>query len=406
MGLESEQFVNRKILLGVTGSIAAYKSAQICSHLVRLGAEVSVVMSPNATNFINPITFSSICGKKTIVDLFEEKEKIYHVSLAHSIEVVLIAPATANTISKVAYGICDNLLTTIILSTNSPVLFAPAMNESMYLNPMVQENIQELIKSGRYFFVGPKRGKLACGEEGLGKMEEPEVILESLAQLLRYKKDLEGMRVLVTAGGTREYIDSVRYISNYSSGKMGYAMAEEAYFRGARKVILISTNPNLPVPYGVEVFYVESSSQMKERILDYFKDCDITVMAAAVSDIVPVHQYDYKLKKKDDILSKVEFRINENILSLLAKKKRENQYLVGFSAESGEDMDNIMEKLNSTGADMLIANDISRKDIGMASDFNEVLVVKPGGSVKKFERDKKRIIARKIWDEIVCSLKK
>ncbi|MBC7334260.1 MAG: bifunctional phosphopantothenoylcysteine decarboxylase/phosphopantothenate--cysteine ligase CoaBC, partial [Actinobacteria bacterium] len=377
----------------------------ICSSLVKSGAEVYVVMSPNATNFVSPITFTSICGKKTAVDLFEEKEKIYHVELGHAIDVALIAPATANTISKVACGICDNLLTTIILSTISPVLFAPAMNESMYLDFVVQENIQRLIASGKYFFVGPRKGRLACGEEGMGRMEEPEVILESLAALLKYRNDLEGVKVLVTAGGTREYIDSVRYISNYSSGKMGYAMAEEAYLRGAKRVVLISTNPILPVPYGVEVYYVESSAQMKEKILECFGDFDITVMAAAVSDIVPAQKYEYKLKKKDDILSRIRFKVNESILDFLVKNKKESQFIVGFSAESGEDINSVKEKFESMGVDMLVANDISRKDIGMGSEFNEVLLMGPGGFIKKIEKDKKRIIARKIWDEISRVLK-
>ncbi|MBL7060591.1 MAG: bifunctional phosphopantothenoylcysteine decarboxylase/phosphopantothenate--cysteine ligase CoaBC [Actinobacteria bacterium] len=400
MAKKKISFNKKRVMLGITGSIAAYKSAGICSKLVKLGAEVFPVMSPNAASFINPLTFSSISGNKTILDQFKNEEKIYHISLAHSIDIILVAPCTANTISKLAYGICDNFLTTTIVSSNSPVLIAPAMNEGMYLNPIIQENINKLKNIGTYFFVGPVKGKLACGEEGFGKMEDEDVILEKLGNLLSYCDDLNGKKVIVTAGGTKEYIDRVRYISNISSGKMGIALAEEAYFRGAEKVFLITANKNLSLPYGVDVIFVEDSREMKEQVLKYYKNSDVIIMAAAVSDVVPVKRFNYKLKKNDDIISKLKFKENINILKELASKKNRNQILVGFSAEDGININNVRDKFSGENIDLIIANDISRHDIGFESDFNEVIVLKKDSSEKKLKKDNKRIIARKIWDEI------
>ena len=400
MAKKKISFNKKRVMLGITGSIAAYKSAGICSKLVKLGAEVFPVMSPNTASFINPLTFSSISGNKTILDQFKNEEKIYHISLAHSIDIILVAPCTANTISKLAYGICDNFLTTTIVSSNSPVLIAPAMNEGMYLNPIIQENINKLKNIGTYFFVGPVKGKLACGEEGFGKMEDEDVILEKLGNLLSYCDDLNGKKVIVTAGGTKEFIDRVRYISNISSGKMGIALAEEAYFRGAEKVFLITANKNLSLPYGVDVIFVEDSREMKEQVLKYYKNSDVIIMAAAVSDVVPVKRFNYKLKKNDDIISKLKFKENINILKELASKKNRNQILVGFSAEDGININNVRDKFSGENIDLIIANDISRHDIGFESDFNEVIVLKKDGSEKKLKKDNKRIIARKIWDEI------
>lgn len=400
MAKKKISFNKKRVMLGITGSIAAYKSTGICSKLVKLGAEVFPVMSPNAANFINPITFSSISGNKVILEQFKNEEKIYHISLAHSIDIILIAPCTANTISKLAYGICDNLLTTTIVSSNRPVLIAPAMNEGMYLNPIIQENINKLKNIGSYFFVGPVKGKLACGEEGFGKMEDEDIILEKLGNFLSYCDDLNGKKVIITAGGTKEYIDRVRYISNISSGKMGVALAEEAYFRGAEKVFLITANKNLSLPYGVEVIFVEDSQEMKKKVLKYYKYSDVTIMAAAVSDVVPVKRFNYKLKKNDDIISKLKFKENINILKELASKKNRNQILVGFSAEDGININNVRDKFSGGNIDLIIANDISRHDIGFERDFNEVIVLKKDSSEKKLKKDNKRIIARKIWDEI------
>jgi phosphopantothenoylcysteine decarboxylase/phosphopantothenate--cysteine ligase len=399
-------FLNKKkILLGITGSIAAYKAAYICSRLVKYGAEVYPVMTLNALNFINPITFSAISGKKAIVEQFNNEEDIYHISLSHNVDIILIAPATANTISKLACGICDNFLTTTVISSNCPVILAPAMNETMYLNQIVQDNIKKLEKTGKYFFIEPEKGRLACGEEGIGKLANEEIIIERIIQMISYASDLKGKKIIITSGGTKEFIDSVRYISNKSSGKMGFALAEEAYFRGSREVILITTSKYLTVPFGVKVKYVNTSSEMKDEIFKDFSDTDITIMAAAVSDIVPVEKFNYKLKKNDDIISKLQFKENTNILQLLAESKKKEQFLVGFSAESGENIENSKEKISGKKIDMMVLNDISRLDIGFESDFNEIIILTGNEKIKKIGKDKKRIIARYIWDEIVSSKK-
>ncbi len=399
--MKNSIFISKKVVLGITGSIAAYKAAYICSKLVKLGSEVVPVMTMGATNFVNPITFSSLSGKKTIVEQFVNEEKIHHIDLAHSADAVLIAPATVNMISKLAESIGDDFLSTLALAATCPILVAPAANESMYLNPQVQENISRLKESGRFFFTGPKDGDLACGEKGIGRMEDEEVIIEELGGLLGYSTGLEGKTVMISAGGTKEFIDPVRYISNRSSGRMGYSMAEEAYFRGAKKVIIISAARKLPVPYGVQVEYAGDTAAMKGAMTKHWGKCDIAIMAAAVSDIVPEKRFDYKLKKKDDILSKLRFKENENILSILAESKKVGQVLVGFAAESGYSIPDIVKKIGGRNIDMMIANDISREDIGMGSRYNEVEVIKSDGSVKKLKKNKKRIISRGIWDEII-----
>ncbi len=399
--MKNSIFIKRKIVLGITGSIAAYKAAYICSKLVKLGSEVIPVMTSSATNFINPITFSSLSGKKTIIGQFENEEKIYHIDLAHSADAVLIAPATINIISKLSSSIGDDFLSTMALAALCPILIAPAANESMYLNPQVQENISSLKESGKFFFVGPKEGDLACGEKGIGRLEEEEMIIEELGGLLHFSKDLKGKTVMISAGGTKEFIDPVRYISNRSSGKMGYCLAEEAYFRGARKVILVSATRQLPRPYGVQLEYADNTASMKEAMSKHWEKCDIAIMAAAVSDIIPGKRFDYKIKKKDDILSKLSFIENENILSILGQSKKAGQVLVGFAAESIYNTSDILKKMSGRNIDMMVANDISRDDIGMESQYNEVEVVKSDGSAIKLIKNKKRIISRGIWDEII-----
>lgn len=391
----------KKIILGITGSIAAYKAAGICSKLVRLGADVYPVMSPNALYFINPLTFSAISSKKTIVEQFVNEEKIQHISLSHSVDLIIIAPATANTISKLACGICDNFITTAVVASYCPVIIAPAMNESMYLNKAVTDNIKKLEESGKYFFVEPLKGILACGEEGIGKLASEDAIIEKAGLLVKYSNDLSGKKIIITSGGTREYIDSVRFISNRSSGKMGYELAQEAHFRGAQNVTLITTSKNYVKPYGVETIIVDDTSEMKEEILKRFSQTDITIMAAAVSDIIPEKKFDYKLKKNDNIISKLKFKENTNILKMLSELKNKNQLLIGFSAESGENIENSKSKIADKNVDMIVLNDISRQDIGFESNFNEVFLINKNGKLKKLEKNSKRIIARQIFDEIL-----
>jgi len=392
-------FEGKKIILGVTGSIAAYKAAQICSLLIKEGAIVYPVMTPNSLYFLGPATLGAISGNEVRCSQFKS-QKTDHVSLAQSAAAIVVAPASANTISKLAQGICDNFLTTTVLAFNGPVIIAPAMNEKMYMEPIIQSNLDILKKTGKYSIAGPQKGRLACGEEGWGKMDSPENIVENLAQVLNFSQQLKGKKVLVTAGGTKEYIDAVRFISNASSGKMGYAMAQEAKRRGADRVMLI-TSADRMAPYGVEAFLVESSEDMAQKATELFEEADITIMSAAVSDIIPVKKFNYKLKKKDDILSKLSFKLNQNILQLLAQKKKPGQILVGFAAESGLDEEDVLAKFKSKKVDLIVANDISRQDIGLASDYNEVMLLSEGNRHKILKRAKKEIIARRIWDHII-----
>lgn len=394
-------FKNKRIMLCITGSIAAYKAAGICSSLVKKGCEVFPVMTPNALNFINPLTFGTLSGHKTLFEQYADKEKVYHISLSHSVDAILIAPATANTIAKLSCGICDNFLTTAVISARCPVLIAPAMNETMYLNHAVQRSIRVLKESGRYFFVEPSYGSLACGETGRGRLAEEGSIIKMLEDLLSYSEDLNGKKVLVSSGGTSEFIDSVRYISNLSSGKMGYELAQEAFFRGADKVFLVTASRDVRKPYGVNTISVQSSMDMKKEIEKYYGSCDIIIMAAAISDIIPAKKYDYKLKKNDDIISKLKFKENINILQFLSKNKKKSQYLAGFSAESGENIENSRNKIKNTNIDMIVMNDISRKDIGFGSDFNEVVILTADGKTEKVKKNTKRLISRKILDSII-----
>jgi phosphopantothenoylcysteine decarboxylase/phosphopantothenate--cysteine ligase len=393
-------FKNKKIIVGITGSIAAYKAAGLCSKLVKAGAEVFPVLTPNAEHFIAPLTFSSITGKKAITCQFQNEEKIAHISLSHAADLIVIAPATANTISKIANGICDNFLTTAVISANCPVCIAPAMNQSMYLNDAVKENILKLKNTGKFFIVEPETGKLACGEEGAGRLAEDNVIINRLSELIEFKRDFSGKKILITAGGTREFIDTVRFISNISSGKMGLSMAEEAFFRGAQEVVLISASSGQVPPSGINFVFAENSEKMLSEVNKFLEGTHIIVMSAAVSDIVPERKYDYKLKKNDDIISRLKFRENINILGTISEKKKKNQFLVGFSAEHGENVENTIGKMKNRNIDMMVLNDISRSDIGFESDYNEVTVITSDEEQIKFEKNTKRLIARKIWDII------
>ncbi|MDD5658409.1 MAG: bifunctional phosphopantothenoylcysteine decarboxylase/phosphopantothenate--cysteine ligase CoaBC [Actinomycetota bacterium] len=395
---------DKKIILGVTGGIAAYKAAYICSMLVKAKARIFPVFTDNALNFISPVTLSAISGNKAITGMFENQEKIYHVDLAQSSDAILIAPASANTISKIACGICDNFLTTAVAASKCPVLIAPAMNERMWSNPIIQENIIKLRELGNYFFCGPSEGYLACGSAGMGRLEKEEKIIENLIDLLNTSNDLNGKNVLITAGGTKESIDAVRYISNYSSGKMGYALAAEAKFRGAQKVILISACQDMGKAYGADTYFVNTTKEMKEKILEFFDGMDVIIMAAAVSDIIPEKTYEYKLKKNQDLISKIKFIENENILKILSGLKSKKQVLVGFAAESGENIEYGLEKIKRNKIDMIVVNDISRNDIGFKSDYNEVVIIDYKGEIKKIAKEKKRIIAREIINEIIKKL--
>jgi phosphopantothenoylcysteine decarboxylase / phosphopantothenate---cysteine ligase len=403
---DSSIFFKKKIVLGVTASIAAYKAAYICSRLVKLGADIIPVMTPRANNFINPITFSSLSGNETITGQFKNQGRIYHISLSHSADAFLIAPASADIICKLAGGICDDFLTTSSLAAVCPIVVAPAMNESMYLDARVASSIKKLKNSGKYQVIGPATGELACKETGIGRMEDEEMIINRLQELLKKSSELDGKKIIITAGGTREYIDAVRYISNASSGKMGYALAEEARSRGAGEVILISSARSMPAPYGVNICYAENTEDMKRQILKEFKKSDIIIMAAAVSDVVAEKSFKDKISKKDGLLSKIKFKLNENILEILSTRKSKDQYLVGFAAESGYNTRGAISKMSGRAVDMIVVNDISRKDIGMESDFNEAGIIVDGKESIRLKKAKKRIIASGIWDEIIKNHKR
>ena len=360
----------KHILLGVTGSIAAYKAASLASMLVKQNADVTVIMTPNATNFINPITFESLTGNKCLVDTFDRnfEFQVEHVSLAKQTDVVLVAPASANVIAKAAHGIADDMLTTTLLACTCPKLFAPAMNTRMYQNPVVQDNM-EILKRYGMEVITPADGYLACGDTGAGKMPEPEVLYEAIVKALT-PKDMAGKRVLVTAGPTREKIDPVRYISNHSTGKMGYAIARAAMLRGA-DVTLVSGKVNLEPPKGVRLLPVVSAADMAQAVKENARDQDIIIKAAAVADYRPSVTADEKLKKKDGEMT-IELERTEDILAYLGAHRRNGQFLCGFSMETEHMLGNSRLKLEKKNIDMIVANNLKQAGAGFGTDTNVV----------------------------------
>lgn len=363
----------RHIVLGVTGSIAAYKIASLASMLVKKRADVTVIMTHNATNFINPITFESLTGNKCLVDTFDRnfEFQVEHVSLAKRTDVFLVAPASANVIAKAAHGIADDMLTTTLLACQCPKIFAPAMNTRMYQNPIVRDNIEKLKEYGMEV-ITPAAGYLACGDTGEGKMPEPEVLYEAVLRALT-PKDLAGKKVLVTAGPTREKLDPVRYISNHSTGKMGYAIAAAAVRRGA-DVTLVSGKVELAPPMGVQVVPVVSAADMAQAVKEAAPEQDIIVKAAAVADYRPRVTADEKIKKKEDELS-VELARTEDILAWLGAHRREGQILCGFSMETEHLLENSRAKLEKKKIDMIVANNLKQKGAGFGTDTNVVTLL-------------------------------
>lgn len=395
MTSRKNHFRGKEIILGVTGSIAAYKAAYLASFLVKKGAEVTVIMSANAVQFISPLTFSSITGRSVLQSLFEERNNFAHIGLAEKADLFLVAPATANFIGKAAAGLADDALTTTLLSVKCPVVIAPAMNARMYLNPLVQENIRRLRSLG-YHFVGPEKGKLACGEEGIGRMAEPGEIIDYLEKLLSLVSKLEGKRILITAGPTREYLDDIRFISNRSSGKMGYALAEEAVRAGA-KVILISGPTSLTPPYGVNLVNVETALEMKEACEEYFSQTDVLIMAAAVSDFQPKKRVSGKLKKEQGVLEELPLKRTPDILKALSRKKRKSQIIVGFAAESNFEslFDLAKEKMREKKMDFVVANPIT-EETGFESESNQGYFIFSDGRWEKIKPVPKRVFAQRI----------
>ena len=368
---------DKTILLGVTGSIAAYKIANLASMLVKQHATVHVIMTRNACHFITPMTFETLTGNKCIVDTFDRNFdfKVEHVSLAKQADVVLVAPATANVIGKIAGGICDDMLTTTVCATKAPCIIAPAMNTGMWENPIVQDNVERLKKFG-YEIRTPASGRLACGDIGSGKMPDEETLMWHIMMAVAKEKDLKGRRVLISAGPTQESIDPVRYITNHSSGKMGYALAKMAQLRGA-EVTLVSGPVNLKACPGCKVVDVTTAEDMYEAVTERQREQDIIIRCSAVADYTPACYSEQKVKKGDGEMS-IPLRRTKDILQYLGEHKPEGQILVGFSMETENLIENSRRKLEKKNADMICANSISHTDqgaTGFAVDTNKVTVI-------------------------------
>ena len=367
-------FKGKTVVLGVTGSIAAYKIASLASMLVKKHANVHVIMTQNAMNFINPITFETLTGHKCLVDTFDRnfEFQVEHVSLAKQADVVMIAPASANVIGKLAHGIADDMLTTTLLACRCPKFLSPAMNTAMYENPIVQDNLKILKKYG-YEVITPASGYLACGDTGSGKMPEPETLYQYIEKELAGPKDLTGKKVLVTAGPTQENIDPVRYITNHSSGKMGYAVAKAAMLRGA-EVTLVSGQTALTPPMFVDYVQITTAEEMYQAVTSRSDEQDIIIKAAAVADYRPKTVYDNKVKKQDGQMS-IELERTRDILAYLGEHKRENQFLCGFSMETENMIGNSRAKLQKKNLDMVAANNVKVEGAGFQGDTNVMTLI-------------------------------
>ncbi|MEH7502384.1 bifunctional phosphopantothenoylcysteine decarboxylase/phosphopantothenate--cysteine ligase CoaBC [Neobacillus drentensis] len=396
---------DKKILLCVTGGIAVYKAAALTSKLVQAGAHVKVILSESAQKFVTPLTFQALSRNEVYVDTFDEKNPrvIAHIDLADWADLILVAPATANTIGKIAGGIADNMITTILLAATSPVWIAPAMNVHMYDHPAVKKNLSILTEYG-YQFIEPSEGYLACGYVGKGRLEEPEKIVQLVQQFFsnQSQKPLSGKTVVITAGPTREKIDPVRFISNHSTGKMGYALAEEAKKQGAH-VVLVSGPVGLPAPLGMEVVKIESAEEMYNAVLKYYDSADVVIKTAAVADYRPKISYDQKIKKQAGD-SSIELERTKDILFELGKRKK-NQVLVGFAAETENVDEYARKKLTMKNADMIVANNVKAEGAGFGTDTNIVTLFKRSGSVTDLPLMSKSNVAKMIIEEITSLLK-
>ena len=388
----------KHIVLGVTGSIAAFKIASLASMLKKQNADVTVIMTQNAVNFINPITFESLTGNKCLVDTFDRnfQHKVEHISLAKQTDVFLVAPASANVIAKAAHGIADDMLTTTLLACRCPKIFAPAMNTRMYQNPIVQDNMKILERYGMEV-VTPALGYLACGDTGEGKMPEPEVLFESIVKALT-PKDMSGVKVLVTAGPTREKIDPVRYITNHSSGKMGYAIARAAMLRGA-DVTLVTGKTDLMPPMGVNTVEIVSAADMAQAVKERAKEQDIIIKAAAVADYRPKYTSDEKMKKKDEDMC-IELERTQDILGFLGAHKKEGQFLCGFSMETENMIENSRKKLEKKNLDLIVANNLKEQGAGFGTDTNIVTLLSKEDTIQLPIMSKEEV-ADRLLDYIV-----
>ena len=394
----------REILLGVTGGIAAYKAVELLREMTKRGANVHVVMTQNATRFITPLTFQTLSGNPVLHEMFRllEGSRIGHVAMSDIAELMVIAPATANIIGKIANGIADDLLSTMVMALDVPVLFAPSMNVRMWQSPFVQHNVAKL-KSYGYHFVGPAEGDLACGSTGRGRLAEIPEILEKIEDIFT-KKDFKGQKVLVTAGPTLEPIDPVRYITNRSTGKMGFAVAKMARRRGAE--VLLITGPNhLSLPRrDIPIIEVRSAREMYEAVMDHFSDYHVIIKTAAVADFRPKEVATEKIKKVDDHYL-LELERNPDILKELGKRKGD-RVLVGFAAETSQLMENAQAKLREKNLDLIVANDVTQPGAGFAVDTNIVRIIDARGRVKNLPLLSKDEVADIVLDQVLKLLKK
>lgn len=388
----------KNVLLCVTGSIAAYKIAALASSLKKMHANIDVIMTKNACNFINPITFETLTGNKCLVDTFDRNfmHSVEHISIAKKVDVVLIAPASANVIGKLAHGICDDMLTTTVFACKCKVYISPAMNSNMYTNPILQNNLDILRKYG-YNIIEANSGYLACGDTGVGKMPEPELLLEYIIEGLFKTNEFEGKNILISAGATRESIDPVRFITNHSTGKMGYALAKMAYLKGAN-VTLISGVTNIVCFHGIKKINCISANDMFEAVKDNYKNNDIIIMAAAVSDYTPLSYSDSKIKKSDNDMSIILTRTND-ILSYVGSNKLDKQILVGFSMETDDLIENSKKKLLKKNCDMICANSLKEEGTGFGYNTNLVTIIK-NDEIKELPFGTKEEVASLILDEI------
>ena len=389
----------KTVVLAVSGSIAAYKIASLASALKKLHANVQVLMTKNAVNFINPITFESLTGNKCLVDTFDRnfQYSVDHVALAKQADVVLVAPASANVIGKIAHGIADDMLTTTVMACKCKKIIAPAMNTNMFDNPILQDNLKILEHYG-YEVISPAVGYLACGDTGAGKMPEPELLLQYILREIAYEKDMQGKRVLVTAGPTQESIDPVRFITNHSTGKMGYAIAKMCMLRGA-EVTLVSGPTSIAKPEFVHVVDVVTAKEMYEEVTKRAKDQDIIIKAAAVADYRPKSVSSEKMKKKDDDLA-IPMERTDDILKFLGEHKKEHQFLCGFSMETENMLENSRKKLEKKHLDMIVANNLKVEGAGFAGDTNVVTII-TGQEEVSLGKMTKEETALRILDEIL-----
>ena len=387
------------ILLIVSGGIAAYKSIDLCSSLVKQGNNVKVILTKNAEKFVTQLPFQTLTKNRVYTSTFEEidENEIQHIDLTKWAEKIIVAPATANLISKFSNGIADDLATSLMLAVRdtSAVYIVPAMNTFMYRNPIIQDNMNRLIKLG-FNFVEPDNGLLACGDVGEGKFPSIEKIKSFVFQ--KVEQDLKGKKILVTAGPTKEFIDPFRCLTNPSTGKMGISIANECARRGA-EVILVSSVDNDSISNNVKKVKITSTNDMFEAVKNNFKDCDFIIKAAAVSDYTPVHVFDKKVKKQDGNLT-IELQRTQDILKYVGDNKQEGQKVIGFAAETNNLIEYAKEKIVKKNLDYIVANDISKKDIGFGSDDNEVYIIDRHNNIKKIDKSNKNNIAKAIVDEI------